>query len=477
MAKGKAILERIPGQFRAALLDQNEQVVEFHVEYDTDQSVVGGVYFGRIRAFHPALNVAFVDIGQNRDGFLEIRDVFSKGKKVLGNNIRNHLTVGQSIFVCVTRDPVAEKGPKLTMQISLSSRFLVYFPEGEGIKFSKKFKNKEDKQRLTQEIITIMNIGEGVVIRSAAKNVTKNEVYKELISLRDKWRRAQAKNIERKCPFAVIKPAQIEYKLLEVWVHSGIDHIALGGDLAAFDTTLLAHKFFDIKIHREFKICDLFAIYNLKEQLEMALAPCVQLPNGARIFISETPALIAIDVDSGSGQSNGVSSFSLEVNLEAAKAIYQAVRLRGLSGLIVVDFLDMQNQDQYKKVLSCVKKLFSNDQLNTFVGGFTRMGAFEMTRQRIGPSLIENLTKPCDLCGDGGALGQSRAKAFDLVRGLASQIRTTINGPEAIAAPDVKRALQNSARPAFKALERQLGRKLSVETSTEKQPGTFEVLH
>jgi len=186
MAKGKAILERIPGQFRAALLDQNEQVVEFHVEYDTDQSVVGGVYFGRIRAFHPALNVAFVDIGQNRDGFLEIRDVFSKGKKVLGNNIRNHLTVGQSIFVCVTRDPVAEKGPKLTMQISLSSRFLVYFPEGEGIKFSKKFKNKEDKQRLTQEIITIMNIGEGVVIRSAAKNVTKNEVYKELISLRDK---------------------------------------------------------------------------------------------------------------------------------------------------------------------------------------------------------------------------------------------------------------------------------------------------
>ena len=398
LAKGKDFeilmtIDRIlvsvaPGEKRTASLS-NGQLVGINLERNCRPSLLGNIIIGRIKVLLNNQQAALIDIGEEKWGYLNIADARPYGSGS-DDKIGDYLIEGEAILVQVTRDPAGVKGAKLTMKPVLTGNALVFLPNQPELKISKQIKDPKERDRLNKIICHKKTDSDGFIIRTSAENSTPTEILEEATRLKREWAAIYKKCGAAQPPKTLSQGVPIAHKLLRD--HGRINLNALLTDdpetfkqLKAFSVAEMPYLSSLIHLYKGRE--SLFKAEGIEETIEAALEPLVPLPNGGNIIINETSALICVDVNTGDTNQNNHKQMLKSVNKEAAEIFAQQIRLRNLSGLMVIDFLKMQSKKNQLDVLKTLRRAVKDDPQPTFVGGFTQLGLVEMTRQGNGSSL------------------------------------------------------------------------------------------
>jgi ribonuclease G len=404
-----------PGATRVALR-QESAVTEFLIEPAAAATLTGNVYLGRIAKVLAGMGACFVEIGQERAGFLPLPN----GERAMAGRLPV-IHEGAAVLVQVVKDPQGGKGAELTLDISLPGRHVVYAPQQDGVVFSRRLTDAAERQRLAAALATVARPGEGFILRTAALGATPAELARDAEWLRGAWADLAASAGKAKPPSCLWRDLTPLARVLRDRGHDGIRRV-LTDDRAAQQAAQDYCRRFMPGLTERIELAGddvpLFARFAVDEEIAAALRPRAALPSGGFLLIEPTQALTAIDVNTGRHVGHSTPSETiLGTNLEAAAAVARQVRLRNLSGLIVVDFVHMQSDDHQARVLDAVREAFAEDPLFVRIGGFTELGLMEIARRRARPPLHEILTAPCAACDGMGRIDSAPAPTAGTARG------------------------------------------------------------
>lgn len=453
----RVVIDAVPGEVRAALLDADGEAVEFRISRADRPSLVDAVFLGRVTSVNRSLEAAFVDIGASRPGFLGLADARPEGLEGGGDHIGDYVAEGDAVVVQVSRDAIAEKGARLTRHLSFAAPALVYLPAGRGAVLSKRIDDKAERKRLHAWAEGAFGEGEGAVVRTQAATASTEDLDATLTALRGRWREVEAGAREVAAPARLSRAAHPATRAVLEW--AGLDLAAIevaDGDTARTLAAALQAAAPDLAdlVATASEGLGLFEARGLEAALDAALDPVVPLPSGGRLILEETAALVACDVDTGGA---GGGRAALETDLEAAAALCRELRRRELSGLIMVDFAPLKRAEDRDRLAGRMRGLVASDPATCHVGGFTRFGAFEMTRRRRRPSLTEVLTG-----GRSASAKTADTVAFAAVRRIPAVAAAAKGKSLAIHAhPDVLAEFDGPVREALAAAEARLGLELA----------------
>ena len=368
-----------------ALIEDNE-LVEKYEEDENNKSIEGNIYVGKVQNVLTGLQSAFVNIGEKRRAFIHAKDILPKiditkdtpAKEVPINKL---IKPGDLILVEVKREAVDKKGPRLSTHITLSSRFIVYMPNSPFITVSQKIESETEKERLKNIAQKYLNENEGVIIRTSAENKSEEEIKKDIKKIQKKWKEIKENKIE-KVPQKIYDKGGILRKTIIDLVDNHLDKIIVH-EKENYETVqnILSEIDSDIKLELDENI---LSKYSLEKKLEELKNNKIWLKSGAFITIDKTEALVAIDVNTGKyiGK-NDVEETVTSVNLEAAKEISKQIRLRDISGIIIIDFIDMHEEKNKQAVIDEIKKCSKKDRSKVQVEEFTKLNLMELTRKHI----------------------------------------------------------------------------------------------
>ena len=386
-------------------------LVEHYVTRASATSYVGNVYLGRVQNVLPSMEAAFVDIGKGRNGVLYAGEVNWDAAGLEGKSraIENALKSGETILVQVTKDPVGHKGARLTSQISLPGRFLVYVPGGGMTGISRKLPDTE-RHRLKSILKKIVPEDAGVIIRTAAEGATEEELTRDVERLTAQWAAIQDKAAQSKsAPMLVYGEPDLAIRVVRDVFNEDFDRLVVQGDQAwSTVSTYVADVAPDLRdrVSQHTGDGDLFHELHVDEQLTKALSRKVFLPSGGSLVIDRTEAMTVIDVNTGKfiGAGGNLEQTVTRNNLEAAEEIVRQLRLRDIGGIIVIDFIDMvleSNRDLvHRRLIECLGR----DRTKHQVAEVTSLGLVQMTRKRVGEGLLEAFSETCPTCGGRGVI-------------------------------------------------------------------------
>ncbi len=418
------IIVEVGMQYTRTALIEDGDLIEFLVEENQQQSVVGNIYKGLVQKVIPGLGAAFIDIGEEKNAYLSLteKEPVFLNKGICLATLKN----GEAITVQAIKEATETKGITVTTHISLPGKFFVMVSDDEEIHISQKIKEEEERKRLLQMVQEHKKENHGVIIRTEAQGKSKEELVQDYLSLQKQWN-----NILKKEPYAMPKTKihkevstglkNVRERLTENVNAYQINNMDLYKEVKEFISQVFPTFIDKIKYTKE----DLFSKYQIESKVLKALRPKVWLKSGGFLVIEETEALTVIDVNSGKfvGKKN-VEDTILKTNMEAIKEIAKQVRLRNLSGIIIIDFIDMQQKTHQQKVLHELQKVFTNDPVPVYIIGMTNLGLVEITRKKIKNSLSDQLLQSCSYCYGGKQYG----KAFlipQIEREIQSIIRNT----------------------------------------------------
>ena len=398
---------------------EDDLLVEHFVTSDTQTSIIGDIYLGRVQNVLPSMEAAFIDIGTDRNGVLYSADVNwrSFGASGRSRRIEHALKAGDQVLVQVTKDPVGHKGARLSMQISLAGRFLVYVPGGHSAGISRKLPEPERK-RLKEILKEVTPQGSGTIIRTAAEGVTKEAIAADVKRLEGLWRdidkrTAEAKSRKGAKPVTMYEEPDMLIKVVRDLFNEDFSRLVVEGDKAwgvvrsyvdevAPDLSDRLQRYHAEQHGGE----DVFAHHRIDEQLAKALDRKVWLPSGGTLIIERTEAMTVIDVNTGkfTGAGGNLEETVTRNNLEAAEEIVRQMRLRDLGGMIVVDFIDMVLPENQDLVLRRLKEALGRDRTRHEVSEVTSLGLVQMTRKRLGTGLLETFSTTCEACNGRGLI-------------------------------------------------------------------------
>ncbi|SHL39017.1 ribonuclease E [Pseudonocardia thermophila] len=382
---------------------------------DGQKSLVGNVYLGRVQNVLPSMEAAFVDIGRGRNAVLYAGEVDwdAAGLNGKARRIEQALQTGDSVLVQVTKDPVGHKGARLTTQISLAGRFLVYVPSGGAAGISRKLPDVERK-RLKEMLKEIVPPDAGVIIRTASEGVSHEALERDVRRLQAQWEVVKAKAEatgpnKPKAPALLYEEPDLIVKVVRDQFNEDFSSLIVQGD-DAWDTVYgyvshVAPELMD-RVHRHTGPEDVFAAYRIDEQLMKALDRKVWLPSGGTLVIDRTEAMTVIDVNTGkfTGSGGNLEETVTRNNLEAAEEIVRQLRLRDIGGIIVIDFIDMVLEANRDLVLRRLTECLARDRTRHQVAEVTSLGLVQMTRKRVGGGLLEHFSTPCEHCRGRGVI-------------------------------------------------------------------------
>jgi Rne/Rng family ribonuclease len=399
------LISTSPGETRVALMSEG-RLVEVLVERVGAASLVGNVYLGRVETVNKGLDAAFVNIGTGRDGFLALPEARPLGGPAVsghGDSIGDYLNEGDAVLVQVQRDPVEDKGAKLTAHINLAGVDLVFRPLQPGVSISRRIDDAGDRDRLAALVEGLVPPGageEGVaaeggfIVRTAARDAAEDALKADAERLIGRWRDIHFARANAKAPALLSGGPSPGCRALRDFGGSGINKIladeaqALAEARAFCETEAPALASL---IEQHSGPVQLFEAFGVEEQIDAALSPVVALAGGGSLIISQTPALCAIDVNTGGADGGSRQRTAGAVNLDAATEAARQIRLRNISGLIVVDFVSVRGDAGKRETLEALRNACAADPLGPQVVGYTRMGLVEMTRPRHGLSLGDHL--------------------------------------------------------------------------------------
>ncbi|NJQ17826.1 Rne/Rng family ribonuclease, partial [Streptomyces bohaiensis] len=389
---------------------EDDVLVEHYVNKEQSASYVGNVYLGKVQNVLPSMEAAFVDIGKGRNAVLYAGEVNfeSLGMGHGPRRIEAALKSGQPVLVQVTKDPIGHKGARLTSQISLPGRYLVYVPEGSMTGISRKLPDTE-RARLKQILKKIVPDDAGVIVRTAAEGATEDELTRDVERLQAQWQEIQKKAKKGNAPTLLHGEPDMTVRVVRDIFNEDFSKVVVSGD-EAWSTI---HGYVsgvapDLagRLEKWTSEVDVFAGTRIDEQLMKALDRKVYLPSGGSLVIDRTEAMVVIDVNTGrfTGQGGNLEETVTRNNLEAAEEIVRQLRLRDLGGIIVVDFIDMVLESNRDLVLRRLLECLGRDRTKHQVAEVTSLGLVQMTRKRVGQGLLESFSEPCVHCNGRGVI-------------------------------------------------------------------------
>ncbi len=385
-------------------------LVEHYVNRSSHQSYVGNVYLGKVQNVLPSMEAAFVDVGKGRNAVLYAGEVNFDVSGLEGQpkRIESALKAGQSVIVQVTKDPVGHKGARLTSQVSLPGRYLVYVPGASMTGISRKLPDTE-RNRLKQILKKVMPENAGVIVRTAAEGAAEEELSRDVARLAAQWEAIEKKAKTASAPALLYGEPDLTIRVIRDVFNEDFSKLVVSGDEAwdvvdeyvEYVAPHLAQRLSRWQGDR-----DAFAEYRIDEQLAKALERKVWLPSGGSLVIDKTEAMTVVDVNTGkfTGQGGNLEETVTRNNLEAAEELVRQLRLRDVGGIIVIDFIDMVLESNRELVLRRLLECLARDRTKHQVAEVTSLGLVQMTRKRVGAGLLEAFSTPCECCNGRGVI-------------------------------------------------------------------------
>ncbi len=490
---------------RVAILE-DDLVSEIFVERERQRGVVGNIYKGRVSKVLPGMQSAFVDIGLERDGFLYVSDVVNEEFDKLDPDeegedkkeeaakaareepkIEDLLREGQEVLVQVAKEPLGTKGARLTSHASLAGRFLVFMPTVDHIGVSRKIESREERARLrgiVREYREQQGFTGGIIIRTAASGRSKEDILIDLDYFNRIWTEVRKKTDALRAPAVVYREDSLVAKLLrdlltDEFSAVRIDHPQEHQRVLQLVERILPALAPRVKLYD--KTFPIFEEYGVQAELDKALRSKVWLKSGGSIVINQTEALVAIDVNTGryvgKRTAGRLEDTIVKTNLEAAKEIVRQIRLRDLGGIIVLDFIDMEDRKNRQKVFQALEQELKHDRAPSKALQVSDFGLIVITRKRVKQSLERVLTEPCPYCSGSGVIKASSTICYEILAEV-KKLGTELNGHAVVLRvnPDIARALKEEESAVLKDLRVALGKDVTIHPDTHLHHEQFDVM-
>ena len=443
MANQTMIINAVhPEEFRIAIVE-GQSLESFFIETAARSKVTGNLYKGVITHVQPSLQAAFVDYGMDRNGFLPLSDIhpeYYQNEVEEPVRIQDVIHPGQEVLVQVVKEEIGSKGALLTTYLSLAGRDVVLMPGQSQRGISRKIEEEAQRERL-RTILNDLRVPEefGLIIRTAAENRTKKEIVKDFNHLMKIWEEVRKQVESAPAPSLIHKDQDLALKILRDYFNPNIKTI-LVDDREVLKTVKEFVRIISPAHERAVKLYKeegpITSRFNLEDQIDQIFRQRVPLKSGGSLFIDRTEALVAIDVNSGRTNGNGVlEEMVFKVNLEAAVEIARQLRLRDLGGLIVIDFIDMRESRHAREVERRFKEEIKKDKAKITVGRISRFGLLELSRQHLGLNIMQGSFGECPLCHGAGLVRSTETLALSNLRKIwhtlshkkVSQVKATLN--------------------------------------------------
>lgn len=421
-----------PQETRVALVLQGA-VQELHIERTLTRGLAGNVYLGKVVRVLPGMQSAFIDIGLERAAFLHVADIWEARSHDGGNApptpIEKLLFDGQVLTVQVIKDPIGTKGARLSTQISIAGRMLVYLPQDQHIGISQKIEKEAERERLRTHLQSILPADEkgGYIVRTMAEEASSDDIAADVDYLRKTWS-AIVQGARTLPPTTLLyQDLSLAQRVLRDFVHDETASIQVDSRENFLKLAEFAQVYTPSVLSRMAHYTGerpLFDLYGVEEEILRALGRRVDLKSGGYLIVDQTEAMTTIDVNTGGyvGGRNFADTI-FKTNLEAAHAIARQLRLRNLGGIIILDFIDMENSEHRNQVLAELKKTLARDRTKVSVSSFSALGLVEMTRKRTRESLAHILCEPCPACSGKGQVKTSRTICYEILRELLREAK------------------------------------------------------
>ena len=478
------LLNFTPQEVRVAIVEQGV-VQELHVERPTSRGIVGNIYLGRVVRVLPGMQSAFVDIGLERTAFLHVADIWSERQNndPVARPIEKILAEGQSTMVQVLKDPIGSKGARLSTQISLAGRLLVYLPQDKHIGISQRIGDESEREQLRERLGRLLpeEHSGGFIVRTMAENATDEELTADIAYLHKLWGEIlhTSKNVE--APYLLHEDLSLAQRILRDLVNDDTTRVRIDSrenfarlqDFAAEYTPKVLPL---LELYASDR--PLFELYNVEMEIQKALARRVDLKSGGYLIVDQTEALTTVDVNTGGFV--GVRNFDdtiFKTNLEAAQGIARQLRLRNLGGIIIIDFIDMDSFEHREMVLEEFRKALSHDHTKMNLNGFSTLGLVEMTRKRTRESLAHLLCESCPTCGGRGEIKTARTVAYEILREVLREARQ-FNAREfrVLANPEVINLFLDEENQSLAMLSEFIGKKITLHAEASYTQEQFDIV-
>ena len=472
-----------PQETRVALMQQGV-VQELHIERTANRGIVGNVYLGRVVRVLPGMQSAFIEIGLARTAFLHVADIWEeRSSNEPGKPIERILHEGQNIMVQVLKDPIGTKGARLSTQVSIAGRLLVYLPREKHIGISQRIEKESEREALRSRVARLIPADEpgGFIVRTMAETACDEELTADITYLRKIWQDISAKPKTASAPALLYEDLRLGHRVLRDLVTRDTTRIVIDSrenfqKLEPFAKSYMPQILPLLEHYTGER--PLFDLYNVEDEIQRALSRRVDLKSGGYLIIDQTEAMTTVDVNTGAFV--GLRNFDetvFKTNLEAAHAIARQLRLRNLGGIIIVDFIDMDNTEHRSAVLEEFNKALSRDHTRLSVSGFTSLGLVEMTRKRTRESLAHILCEPCPTCSGRGEVKTSRTVAFEVLREVLREARQ-FNAREfrILAAPCVIDLFLEEESQNLAMLSDFIGKPISLHAESSYSQEQFDIV-
>ncbi len=496
-----------PFETRIARIENN-LAEEIYIERESERGLKGNIYKGRVQRVLPGIQAAFVDIGIEKAGFLYAGDIATARQSVdtLPDEIENGngsdsegetsetrfarrtapaidglIRDGQELMVQVSREPIASKGARLTSQIGLAGRYLVYLPLLDHIGIARRLEDKQERDRLLTIAESIAPEQGGLIIRTVAEGHNEEEMRQDLAFLLRLWADIEKRSGNSALGTIIHKELNLYLRVMRDYVDGDVEKIHVDSKEAYESMKKFARRFMpDVakKLYYYPGQRPIFDVYGVEEEIDRALQRRVSLKSGGYIVIDQTEALIAIDVNSGSFVgSRNMEETGFKTNLEAVHEVVHQLRLRNLGGIIVVDFIDMEEDENKQRLMEVLEETLKHDKAKTHLIQLSELGLVEMTRKRTRDSLGRTLLHECCRCHGVGSAKSPTTICYQLFREIVAEARAyPCERMMVIAHPDIIELMLGEESANVEQLEKFLGKEITLESNEQFATDHYEIV-
>jgi ribonuclease G len=474
----EVLINVTPQETRVAIIAAGV-VQELLIERAASRGLVGNIYMGKVARVLPGMQSAFVEIGLPRAAFLHVADI----RNHKDQPIEKTLAEGQPILVQVVKDPIGSKGARLSTQVSIAGRLLVYLPQDPHIGISQKIEDENGRAALRERLRELVPAEEkgGFILRTLAETASEDELSADLAYLRELWKAIDERSGGAAPPKLLYQDLSLAQRVLRDMVNVETTRVVVDSRENFQKLTAFAERYMpQVRMRLEHYTGErpLFDLYNVETEIERALSRRVELKSGGYLIIDQTEALTTIDVNTGGYVgSRNFDDTVFKTNLEAAQAIARQLRLRNLGGIIIVDFIDMEGAEHRNAVLEELRRAMARDRTRVTLNGFTALGLVEMTRKRTRESLAHVLCEPCPTCAGRGEVRTAHTVCYEILREIVREARA-FNAREfrIIAAQPVIDLLLEEESASLAMLSDFIGKPVSVQVETSYSQEQFDIV-
>ncbi len=483
---GELLINVTPSETRVALIE-NGSLQEVHVEREARRGLVGNIYLGKIIRVLPGMQAAFVDINLGKAAFLHASDINSK--LILNEentddqvpDIRNLVHEGQHIVVQVVKDPLGTKGARLTTDITIAARYLVLMPETNRAGISQRIDDPRERNRLKSIVTPYCGEEHGFIVRTAAEGACIKELQHDAEFLRRVWAKVLERKARKQTKDPIYQDLSLAFRILRDFVGVSLERIRIDSkltyqQLVEFTTEFVPNLAPVLEYYPGER--PIFDLFDVESEIQRSLHRKIELKSGGSLIIDQTEAMTTIDINTGAfvGHRN-LEETIFNTNIEATQAIARQLRLRNLGGIIIVDFIDMNDKDHQRRVLHSLDTAMARDNVKYSLSGFSALGLVEMTRKRTRESLEHILCGECEVCHGRGYVKTVETVCFEILREIV-RVNRAYDADKFIvyASSSVSESLINDEYHNLAELEVFIGKQIKVQTENMYNQEQFDVV-